>query len=181
MRPRLIALGLLALAVVAFTAGPARAVTANGPYYSMPAWDQTLPASTRFIVLSNMASAAVLDRETGLVWELAPSTTAIPWVNAFSRCVSLAIGSRMGWRLPTIQELASLIDKSTPFPGPSLPVGHPFVLTTPNLIFWSSTTLAINADFAYASEFHAGETPFFDKALSNFVWCVRGGVGLEVR
>ena len=27
--------------------------TANGPYYATPSWDQTLPASTRFIVLSN--------------------------------------------------------------------------------------------------------------------------------
>jgi len=85
----------------------------------------------------------------------------------------------MGWRLPSIQELASLIDKSVPFPGPSLPVGHPFVLTTPNLIFWSSTSLVTNADFAHVSEFTAGEVTFNNKTLPNFVWCVRGGSGIE--
>src|SRR5262249_23927325 len=43
-----------------------------GRYYATPSWDQTLPASTRFIVLSNFNSQAVLDRETGLVWERTP-------------------------------------------------------------------------------------------------------------
>ena len=38
-----------------------------GPYYATPSWNQQLPAATRFIVLTNWASAAVLDRETGLV------------------------------------------------------------------------------------------------------------------
>ena len=48
--------------------------TAVGPYYATPSWDQTLSSSTRFIVLSNMGSAAVLDRETGVVWERSPGT-----------------------------------------------------------------------------------------------------------
>jgi hypothetical protein len=34
----------------------------NGPYYATPSWDQTLPANTRFVVLSNFANAAMLDR-----------------------------------------------------------------------------------------------------------------------
>jgi hypothetical protein len=50
---------------------------APGPYYAMPSWDQTLPVATRFIVLSNMGSNAVLDRETGLVWERSPVAAAL--------------------------------------------------------------------------------------------------------
>src|SRR5260370_35901588 len=44
------------------------------PYFPMPAWDQQLPAAERFLVLQdgNWASAALLDRETGLVWETTP-------------------------------------------------------------------------------------------------------------
>ena len=53
------------------------AVTSNGPYYAMPAWDQKLPASTRFVVLLDWNSEAVLDRNTGLVWEKSPATTVL--------------------------------------------------------------------------------------------------------
>src|SRR5215813_14310693 len=60
----------IAILVIASAASTAFAqTTGNGPYYAEPSWDQTLPASTRFIVLSNFNSEAVLDRETGLVWQ----------------------------------------------------------------------------------------------------------------
>ena len=66
----LAAFGFAALAV-----SPAAAqTTANGPYYAVPSWDQTLPAAQRFIVLANMNQEAVLDRETGLVWQRTPGS-----------------------------------------------------------------------------------------------------------
>lgn len=54
------------------------AANSNGPYYAEPSWDQKLPAATRFVVLMDWNNEAVLDRETGLVWEQAPAggTTA---------------------------------------------------------------------------------------------------------
>src|SRR5262249_15328144 len=69
--PLRIAVGGLTAALLAVSPGLVEALgaTANGPYYAEPSWDQMLPASTRFIVLSNFNSEAVLDRETGLVWQ----------------------------------------------------------------------------------------------------------------
>src|SRR3990172_5419884 len=119
-------LGLGMLATLALGGSPAHAVSAAGPYYATPSWDQTLPAATRFIVLTNMNSDAALDRETGLVWEKSPDTDARPWHAAPRHCNNRTVGNRKGWRLPTIQELASLIDPSVPSPGPALPAGHPF-------------------------------------------------------
>jgi hypothetical protein len=46
----------------------------NGSYYANPSWDQELPAAQRFIVLSNLNNEAVLDRETGLVWQRTPGS-----------------------------------------------------------------------------------------------------------
>ena len=106
--------GVLFLAMVLVTPGPAQAqTTSNGPYYATPAWDQKLDCTTmatcpRFIVLLNWSSAAVLDRETGLVWEQSPSTRTFPWSRVDSQpnppaavyCNELNVGNRKGWRLP---------------------------------------------------------------------------------
>src|ERR1700693_4937877 len=109
-------LGLIVSGMVVFAASPAGAATAAGPYYANPSWDQTLPSDTRFIVLSNMGSNAVLDRETGLVWEKSPTINTsgegdgFSWAEARNHCIDSNLGNRKGWRVPTLQELASLVD-----------------------------------------------------------------------
>jgi hypothetical protein len=152
--------------------------TANGPYYATPSWDQTLPSSTRFIVLSNFANAAVLDRETGLVWERAPSTSFFDWFTASNHCVQLNLGGRKGWRLPTIQDLASLIDPTQS--NPSLPSGHPFTFQLP--YYWSATTGASLPSVAWLVDFRNGNAFADGKSGGNLVfraWCVRGGTGVD--
>ncbi len=124
-------LGSIVLIMVAFATSPAQmqmqqmqitpvVPTAPGPYYAAPSWDLQLPASARFIVLSDWGGAAVLDKETGLVWERFPSPSPVNWVNASQRCMNLTVWNRKGWRLPTIQDLASLVDMSVPHPKTSL-------------------------------------------------------------
>lgn len=167
-------LGLIVSGMVAFAASPAGAATAAGPYYANPSWDQQLPPSTRFIVLSNWSSAAVLDRETGLVWEQSPSTFAVSWFVASSNCIDLNAGGRKGWRLPTIQELMSLIDRSS---FPALPSGHPFSNVQGS--YWSATTLAKDAAAAWAVFFDSGDLFRSDKNANDFFWCVRGGQGVD--
>jgi hypothetical protein len=156
---------------------PALAVTSGvGPYYATPSWDQTLPAATRFIVLTNMNSEAVLDRETGLVWEQSPSTTLFNWMPASIHCVQLSKGGRKGWRLPTIQDLASLIDPITT--NPSLPTGHPF--TVQSFAYWSASTRVDDATFAWLVDFSDGLVGSFFKSFGvGYSWCVRGGPGVD--
>src|SRR5712691_8781221 len=90
-----------------------------------PSWSQSLSGSGRF--KSVLASAANLDNETGLVWETAPGGSGV-WTDALEVCNGLALGNRMGWRLPTVQELASLLDQDAFIGGSplALPSGHPF-------------------------------------------------------
>jgi hypothetical protein len=183
-------LGLMVLAWVGFAANPAGAATAAGPYYATPSWDQQLPASTRFVVLSNWidaahpsGGAAVLDRETGLVWEQSPTAPpTIPntfnWGNAQFHCINLNAGGRTGWRLPTIQELLSLVDRSVS-PGPTLPSGHPFG-NVQSSVYWSAATFAGFASGAWVVNFGFGNVGNgFDKGDSYFAWCVRGGQGVD--
>ncbi len=177
----LFTLGLVVWGWAMFAIVPAQAATAAGPYYATPSWDQQLQCDTtatcpRFIVLSNWGNAAVLDRETGLVWEQSPSTGTDDWIGAQIHCNQLTVGNRKGWRLPTIQELASLIDPTRSIP--SLPIGHPFS-NVQSSRYWSATTAVFNGTFAWVVVFDVGVVGLGDKGGNDYAWCVRGGQGVD--
>ena len=185
------AFGLIGLVMVTFASAARAQTTAVGPYYANPSWDQQLPVATRFIVLSNWidtsfpsGGAAVLDRETGLVWQRAASVrpgfslTEI-WTAALESCRASTTGNRRGWRLPKVEELASLID---PTLG-DIPAGNPFNYVSQQL-FWTATSQLAIANQAYMVR--AGGNPIFNIAFgakTSFAgfWCVRGGPGLDVQ
>jgi len=138
-----------------------------------PAWYQKLAASDRFQLV--LDDAAVLDKETGLVWEKSPDTTTRTWVNAILYAYQKEVGGRKGWRLPTIEELASLVDTSVSG-SPKLPSGHPFT-NVQSHVYWSSTTDVNNASYAWGVDFYDGFVGYDGKSYNNYVWCVRGGHG----
>jgi hypothetical protein len=149
-----------------------------------PTWSIKLPASERFVVLADWkaylnAPGAVLDKETGLVWEKSPSMEQgayliRPWNDALVRCYSLNLGGRQGWHLPTIEQLASLVDIHGTS-GVALPDGHPFTDMKPSN-YWSATTSTTNPTFAWSVNFFGGVVnELVVKTNSTYSWCVRGG------
>jgi hypothetical protein len=135
-----------------------------------PTWSQKLPAEKRFVLV--LDGEAVLDRETGLVWEKTPDTTKRNWDQAVVYCYNKEVGGRKGWRLPTIEELASLVD--TTQHTPALPSGHPFVNVQSDL-YWSSTEYASVPDAAWAVFMFGGNVISYSMNSSLYVWVVRGG------
>jgi hypothetical protein len=175
---------LLFLVTVTFVTHSAEAQSSlPGPYYPTPSWDQKISCGSgnhcpRFIVLSDWNNEAVLDRETGLVWEQSPSSDTFVWQlgaqqNASFHCLTEVVGNRLGWRLPTVQELASLVDPTNN--SPALPTGHPFSNVQSSGVYWSATTALTDADGAWTVNFGNGDLTQFIKTASNYVWCVRGG------
>lgn len=146
-----------------------------------PTWDQVLPASERFKLV--MGGAAVLDKETGLVWEKSPGTGTYTWdwtgSNAGYSCSNKVVGGRKGWRLPALQELASLVDTSVSG-SPKLPIGHPFT-NVQSYDYWSATTNAYSTANAWDVFFDSGDVGYHDKAGDHYVWCVRGGQGNDAQ
>ena len=173
--------GVLGLSMIGMWLGVSAPAQADsvGPYYATPSWDQTLPAATRFIVLSNFASAAALDRETGLVWEKVPSTSTFDdWFNASNYCLDLNTGGRTGWRLPALPELMSLVDRSQS--NPALPGGNPFTVQSAG--YWSATSSASNTAFAWRVGFGNGNVGRDPRSNPhNRAWCVRGGPGVDAQ
>ena len=138
-------------------------------------WDKVLPASQRFVVLAAFGNDAVLDKETGLVWEKSPQSTAVSLTNARLACANKAVGGRKGWRLPALPELASLVDPSVASPGPTLPAGHPF-MAVQSANYWSASAHMDNPTLTWGVGFSNGAVLGVSKAFDQRVWCVRGGL-----
>ena len=182
--------GLIAATLIVSASAPAIAQTqANGPYYATPSWDQTLPAATRFIVLTNMNGQAVLDRETGLVWERTPSSFNTGFRStAVTTCMVATTGGRQGWRLPRVDELLSLADATNSASDQiHLAPGHPFLGIALNTTFWAADRIPANLTDGGIIVFFTSSQPGgrFNNVLSfQFpagAWCVRGGGGSQIQ
>lgn len=161
------------LALVAVVVFAAMAVADPGN-----TWGKQINSPRRFKVLKQFGNAAVLDQETGRVWEQSPSTNTFNWFDALAHCYPLEVGGRKGWRLPTIEELASLVDTSQP--APMLPAGHPFTNVFSGDVtrrYWSATS---RSNTPWNVSFFDGDvdTPSTTGGLY-YAWCVRGGQGID--
>ncbi len=163
------------------SAAPGPTMKTMDEVYSTKSWSKKISCDSttncpRFEVLADFNNEAVLDKETGLVWAQWPRVIQ-SWGSGVSFCAIGNIGNRYGWRLPTIQELGSLVDSTRS--NPSLPPGQPFVNVQSSL-YWSATTNASNTNLAWYGYFTDGYVMYDGiKNFFGFVWCVRGGQGYD--
>jgi hypothetical protein len=158
----------------------------------MPAWSRKLDAtggchSARFQCVLPTATyfdgAAVLDRETGLVWERKPATATDSWSNVLSRCDERPHAGAMGWRLPSSNELASLVDGNIGPGSTALPPGHPFDLSGGGTSFWTTSQYGGDGlhEVVYFQSVNSGTPGFvyvYAQGGSDYrYWCVRAGGG----
>ena len=141
--------------------------------------DKALPAAQRFVILPTFNSEAVLDKETSLVWEKSPQTTSATWSVAHRTCTEKHVGGQKGWRLPSLEELASLVDSSVAPPGLALPPGHPF-LAIRSAVYWSATRVGEDPRGSWGVHFGlGGGATFINWAHSVQFWCVRDGMNAD--
>lgn len=113
----------------------------------------------------------VLDRLTGLIWHTRTNLggQAVNWSRALAVVNAYARKTQQPWRLPTINELESLVDASTH--SPALPSPHPFLDIHDG--YWSSTTSSFETDWSYVLYLNKGAVGVGFKNKSNFaVWPV---------
>ena len=150
-------------------------------------WNDHAP-NKRFAV-HNAGSAPqaddlVWDKETGLIWprDANLNGSAVGWLDANTIARELRLGRRAGWRLPSVEELATLVDTSRS--DPALPNGHPFLSvqfgpSAPG--YWTSTNHENPDQSAWFVNFSSGAAGLGSKGgpapTSGFVWPVRGGRG----
>ena len=145
------------------------AITGGGEGNHTLRWDTNNPSASRF---TTAFPGAVLDKNTGLVWEQAPDATQRTWVGATDYCVNKNIGGTVGWRLPSVVELNSVRD-----PSSSPPYVPASVFTgVQSALYWSATTDADDPPLAWRVNFNSGAVSNFSKFRNEHAWCVRGGM-----
>ena len=111
------------------------------------------------------ATQIVTDHITGLEWQ-DDIEVKTNWADANTYCTSKG----NGWRLPTIEELNTIVDYS--HNSPSI---DPTFQNSQSNNYWSSTTYAGSSYGAWVVYFNRGHQYGYAKSYSNSVRCVRAG------
>ncbi len=115
-------------------------------------------------------SSIVIDSVTSLQWQDDTSPYAMTWQNAISHCENLSLGGYGDWRLPNINELESIVERTKTNPA----IVNGFVNTS-SKYYWSSTTLTDYSHNAWIVNFNYGYENYRPKDSSLYVRCVRAG------
>ncbi len=112
------------------------------------------PNQTRF---KDNADGTISDKCTKLLWQKSSSNTQPvtggTWDQAQTYCSNLVLGTQTGWRVPTIQELFSIVNYSN---TNGIYTYSPFEFGDTNetgLYLWSSTPRVDNSTYAWSVQF----------------------------
>ena len=115
----------------------------------------------------------VVDGNTGLMWQQTfPANQTYTWANAKTSCSGLTYAGQTGWRLPTPQEILTIVDNSkygialdkTLFPN--MPASSTAYL-------WTSKAQGTTSN-AFAFNPYRGSTYYESKTAEHHVMCVYG-------
>ena len=135
-----------------------------------PSW--LPPSGSRFklvlpeTVEQSLVYMAVLDRQTGLIWQRTPNTTTLRTYEAAVRAAAESyLGETPGWRLPTIDELMSLTARD----GLGSTIIHPdfpWQKGPGTISFWTQTVGPFQAPF------DSNVFPLNDANMQGYRWVV---------
>ena len=154
-----------------------------------PTWGEMIHGKKRWV--TKWDGGGFCDRQTGLVWEAAPEFLEPPgertWSDATFYCINRIVEGdkgQKGWRLPSVAELASLVDTRSTLcaaGGPCLPDGNPFGDLVRSAPYWSASTDADLSSNAWRVTMGRGLVlNDFSKDETAQAWCVRGATDTVV-
>lgn len=119
----------------------------------------------------------VIDTNTGLMWQKTTATgedgKGYTFEQALIYCHNLNISGYTDWRLPSKNEIMTIVNYSNQRPT----IQTDFFPDTKSSFYWTSTTQSNNSSIAWSIDFSSGAMDFSRGKKSNyFVRAVRGGI-----
>jgi hypothetical protein len=156
--------------------GTAACVDPSWAEWPMPNNTTADPGSPNAMSYQDNGDGTVTDEVTALIWQKGESSSTCTWgsVNtsgtAQNYCATLSLAG-YSWRLPSIEELVSIVD-----PGASSPrINLTYFPGTPNSLFWSSTAYATSSSDAWAVSMYdtsGVDHGAFSVSTAGYVRCV---------
>lgn len=134
----------------------------------------TLIASDGTPAAPGSAHVAVVDTTTQLMWSAADvSDSDLNHADATQACADLKLAGHADWRLPTIQELLTLVDYDQRRPA----VARGIFLAPKFDAYWSASPLAALPNYAWLVSFYVGRSDFDQLIYGYGVRAVRSAAG----
>jgi hypothetical protein len=112
------------------------------------------------------------DLKTGLEWQR-ESPGKMSWHQALDYAKSLTLDGKNDWRLPTLSELETLLDRSV-LHDELRPIMRREVPFRDSLSYWSYTTFADDTKNAWIVMFDGAYVLSYSKSNAYQIRCVRG-------
>ncbi|WP_139786638.1 DUF1566 domain-containing protein, partial [Desulfamplus magnetovallimortis] len=113
----------------------------------------------------------VSDEVTGLMWQQTDDGVTRTWEDACQACEELELAGYNDWRVPSVEELKSIVDYSKYDPS----ISDGIFNNVKSSYYWSGSTYADGTDGAWRVVFGYGGVGNYGKTIGSFVRCVRSG------
>jgi hypothetical protein len=129
------------------------------------------------------SDGTISDNATGLMWQkctyglsgtdcLTGSATLVSGHNSTSTCETATTAGHTDWKLPNINELATLVDYSKPYPDAHINTTY-FPNTKIDDDYWSSSQYIYSRPGVWIQDFSEGATTYENYPATEYIRCVR--------
>jgi len=124
------------------------------------------------LTLTMAETVMIKDPITNLIWEdtLHATEDKLTHEEAIGYCKTLTLGDFTGWRVPTLNELLTIVDYTHADPATLKEFAH----VKSSTLYWSTTPYARESNAFWGVDYKDGATDKASANYSRYVRCVRG-------
>ena len=129
-----------------------------------------LAVGTQSFAAGKQRGSVVKDERNGIYWQDTQSSkmSSEDWDDAVLYCDHLYLRGMSHWRLPTFEELLSIVDYRRAYPAI-----NPLFDSVTEGTYWTSTTFSPTTSRAWTIDFRTGTTYYSYKTTNHAVRCVK--------